>query len=135
MEKFQRLVKEENLESALVAVVTEEERLVINIKWNTCRYFKRFLDTNGVRQIQDVKVVSTEIENPFLENKVTDIKEKVEKVLQDMNVASQRGMVEMFDASIGRSTVLMPYGGKYQLTESEGSVQSFQQINLQILVQ
>ncbi|MGL4211057.1 MAG: phosphoribosylformylglycinamidine synthase subunit PurQ, partial [Cetobacterium somerae] len=124
VEKFQRLVKEENLESALVAVVTEKERLVIKYKNETLVDISRdFLDTNGVRQIQDVKVVSTEIENPFLENKVTDIKEKVEKVLQDMNVASQRGMVEMFDASIGRSTVLMPYGGKYQLTESEGSVQ------------
>lgn len=124
VEKFQRLVKEENLESALVAVVTEEERLVIKYKNEILVDISRdFLDTNGVRQIQDVKVVSTEIENPFLENKVTDIKEKVEKLLQDMNVASQRGMVEMFDASIGRSTVLMPYGGKYQLTESEGSVQ------------
>ncbi|MGL4898070.1 MAG: AIR synthase-related protein, partial [Cetobacterium sp.] len=124
VEKFQRLVKEENLESALVAVVTEEERLVIKYKNETLVDISRdFLDTNGVRQIQDVKVVSSEIENPFLENQVMDIKEKVEKILQDMNIASQRGMVEMFDASIGRSTVLMPYGGKYQLTESEGSVQ------------
>lgn len=125
---FQQLVKEENLESALVAVVTESERLVIKYKGETLVDISReFLDTNGVRQTQDVTVISSEKKNPFVEekttNKVTDIKGKVEDVLHSMNVASQRGMVEMFDASIGRSTVLMPYGGKYQLTESEGSVQ------------
>ena len=123
-QRFQELVKAENLESALVAVVTEEERLVVKYKNETLVDLSReFLDTNGVRQSQDVKVVLSSKENPFLSEKVTDIKDKVAKVLDDMNVSSQRGMVEMFDASIGRSTVLMPYGGKYQLTESEGSVQ------------
>lgn len=126
--RFQQLVKEENLESALVAVVTEDERLVIKYKGETLVDISReFLDTNGVRQTQDVTVISSEKKNPFVEEKTTDkvadIKGKVENILHSMNVASQRGMVEMFDASIGRSTVLMPYGGKYQLTESEGSVQ------------
>lgn len=122
--RFQELVKEENLESALVAVVTESERLVIKYKNETLVDISReFLDTNGVRQIQDVKVTSSNLENPFIKKETSDIRKGVEELLQGMNVASQRGMVEMFDASIGRSTVLMPYGGKYQLTESEGSVQ------------
>ena len=123
-ERFQKLVKDENLESALVAVVTEDERLVIKYKNETLVDISReFLDTNGVRQIQEVEVSPLNKQNPFIREEVKNIKDEVEKMLQEMNVSSQRGMVEMFDASIGRSTVLMPYGGKYQLTESEGSVQ------------
>ncbi|MGL4641988.1 MAG: phosphoribosylformylglycinamidine synthase [Cetobacterium sp.] len=123
-QRFQELVKAENLESALVAVVTEEERLVVKYKDETLVDLSReFLDTNGVRQSQEVKVIPSSKENPFIKKSTLDIKEKVAEVLNDMNVSSQRGMVEMFDASIGRSTVLMPFGGKYQLTESEGSVQ------------
>lgn len=123
-EKFQQLVKKENLESALVAVVTEEERLVIKYKNEILVDISReFLDTNGVRQIQNVDVTSSKKKNPFIKDGINNLKEEVENILASMNVASQRGMVEMFDASIGRSTVLMPYGGKYQLTESEGSVQ------------
>ncbi|MGL6023672.1 MAG: phosphoribosylformylglycinamidine synthase, partial [Cetobacterium sp.] len=123
-ERFQELVKMENLESSLVAVVTKEERLVVKYKNETLVDLSReFLDTNGVRQIQDVKVVSSDKTNPFTSETNVDTKEKVKEMLNSMNIASQRGMVEMFDASIGRSTVLMPYGGKYQLTESEASVQ------------
>ncbi|MGL5989310.1 phosphoribosylformylglycinamidine synthase [Cetobacterium sp.] len=123
-ERFVELVKKENLESALVGVVTEKERLVVKYKGETLVDLSReFLDTNGVRQSQDVKVVPSIKMNPFLKEDVKNVKEEVGEMLNSMNVASQRGMVEMFDASIGRSTVLMPYGGKYQLTESEGSVQ------------
>ncbi|MGL5000346.1 MAG: phosphoribosylformylglycinamidine synthase [Cetobacterium sp.] len=123
-ERFVELVMAENLESALVGVVTEEERLVVKYKGETLVDLSReFLDTNGVRQSQKVKIIPSSKMNPFLKEEVRDVKEEVEKMLTSMNVASQRGMVEMFDASIGRSTVLMPYGGKYQLTESEGSVQ------------
>ncbi|MGL6067065.1 MAG: phosphoribosylformylglycinamidine synthase, partial [Cetobacterium sp.] len=123
-ERFVELVMAENLESALVGIVTEEERLVVKYKGETLVDLSReFLDTNGVRQSQKVEIIPSLKMNPFLKEEVRDVKEEVEKMLTSMNVASQRGMVEMFDASIGRSTVLMPYGGKYQLTESEGSVQ------------
>ena len=78
-----------------------------------------FLNTNGVRGLQDVLVKEGLVENnPFKAN-VNNIKDD----LKQPNVASQIGLAEMFDASIGKSTVLMPFGGKYQLTETEGSVQ------------
>ena len=124
LEKFTALIKEENLESAVVAKVTEEERLVIRYRGETLVDLSReFLDTNGIRQEQEVKVTSSEKRNPFYREKSEDLKCNIKEMLKEMNVASQRGMVEMFDSSIGRSTVLMPYGGKYQLTESEASVQ------------
>ena len=125
-EKFEALMKEENLETRLVAKVTEKENLVIKFKGETIVDIARsFLDTNGVRQEQDVKVIAPVKQEMFKSDKVGTTEEKLVKTLKDMNVASQRGMVEMFDSTVGRSTVLMPYGGKYQLTESEGSVQKF----------
>ncbi|WP_300394274.1 phosphoribosylformylglycinamidine synthase [Fusobacterium sp.] len=125
-EKFEALMKEENLETRLVAKVTEKENLVIKFRGETIVDIARsFLDTNGVRQEQDVKVVAPVKQEMFKSDKVGTTEEKLVKTLKDMNVASQRGMVEMFDSTVGRSTVLMPYGGKYQLTESEGSVQKF----------
>lgn len=125
-EKFEALMKEENLETRLVAKVTEKENLVINFRGKTIVDIKRsFLDTNGVRQEQDVKVIAPQKQEIFKSEKTGTTKEKLVATLKDMNVASQRGMVEMFDSTVGRSTVLMPYGGKYQLTESEGSVQKF----------
>ena len=124
VDKFQKLVREENLESALVANVIENERLIIKYKGETLVDISReFLDTNGVRQEQEIKVVDSKKQNPFVRNNSIDLKNGIFEMLQSMNVASQRGMVEMFDASIGRSTVLMPFGGKYQLTEAEASVQ------------
>ncbi len=122
-DQFLQLLMSENLEGAVVAEVTKEERLVIEYKGEKLVDISReFLDTNGVRQEQNI-IVKDEIHlNPFINKKENNIKGLIE-ILGDMNMSSQRGMVEMFDASIGRSTVLMPYGGKYQLTESEGSVQ------------
>ena len=125
-EKFEALMKEENLETRLVAKVTEKENLVIKFRGETIVDIARsFLDTNGVRQEQDVKVIAPVKEEIFKSDKTGTVEEKLTATLKDMNVASQRGMVEMFDSTVGRSTVLMPYGGKYQLTESEGSVQKF----------
>ena len=125
-EKFEALMKEENLETRLVAKVTEKENLVIKFRGETIVDIARsFLDTNGVRQEQDVKVIAPVKEEIFKSDKTGTVEEKLTATLKNMNVASQRGMVEMFDSTVGRSTVLMPYGGKYQLTESEGSVQKF----------
>ncbi len=119
-ETFKQYAYEENLDACIVAEVTEEARLVMYFQGNKIVDMSRaFLDTNGVRGYQDV-IINAGLEtcDPFAA-KVNDIKANL---AQD-NVASQIGMAEMFDASIGKSTVLMPFGGKYQLTESEGSVQ------------
>ncbi|MDP0492865.1 MAG: phosphoribosylformylglycinamidine synthase [Fusobacterium sp. JB021] len=126
VEKFGELLKKENLDINKVAKVTENEDLIIKFRGKTIVNLSReFLDTNGVTQEQDIEVVPLKDKNIFKVDKTGDLKEKLKEILKEMNVASQRGMVEMFDATVGRSTVLMPYGGKYQLTESEASVQKF----------
>ena len=126
VEKFGELLKKENLDINKVAKVTENEDLIIKFRGKTIVNLSReFLDTNGVTQEQDIEVVPLKDKNIFKVHKIGDLKGKLKGTLKEMNVASQRGMVEMFDATVGRSTVLMPYGGKYQLTESEASVQKF----------
>ena len=126
VEKFGELLRKENLDINIVAKVTENEDLIIKFRGETIVNLSReFLDTNGVTQEQNVKVSLEDNTNIFKSNKTGDLKEKLTSTLKDMNVASQRGMVEMFDSTVGRSTVLMPYGGKYQLTESEASIQKF----------
>lgn len=119
-EEFKQLAYEENLDSCIVAVVTEEKRLVMTFHGEEIVNISRdFLDTNGVRGLQDVLICEgMKTIDPF-HSTITSVKEN----LTQPNVASQIGLAEMFDASIGKSTVLMPFGGKYQLTESEGSVQ------------
>ncbi len=115
---------EENLEATVVAEVTDTNRLVMN--WNgraIVDLSRDFLDTNGARQSTDIIVPTDLDDHPFtskIEGK--SIKERFLNNLKQPNVASQQGMVEMFDSTIGGTTVLMPYGGKYQLTETEGSV-------------
>lgn len=119
-EEFKQLAYEENLDACIVAVVTEEKRLVMSFHGEEIVNISRaFLDTNGVRGLQDV-LISEGLKDcdPFHSN-IQSIRED----LKQPNVASQIGLAEMFDASIGKSTVLMPFGGKYQLTETEGSVQ------------
>ena len=123
---FNKLAYTENLESTIVAKVIENERLIL--KYNDeiiVNISREFLDTNGVRSEQNVLVKESNIKNPFNSKKQdnSNIKEEFLKNIESLNVASQRGMVEMFDASVGRSTVLMPYGGKYQLTKTQASVQ------------
>lgn len=119
-EQFKQYAYEENLDVSIVAKVTEEPRLVMHFQGNTIVNMSRaFLDTNGVRGLQDVVVKEGLTANDPFHSKITSIKEN----LKQPNVASQIGLAEMFDASIGKSTVLMPFGGKYQLTETEGSVQ------------
>ncbi len=120
-EAFKTYAYQENLQTYIVAEISDDNRLMMNFKGETIVDIdRRFLDTNGVRQKQDVVIedYTTTEENPFTPKHNT-----VASVLQDPNVASQRGLVEMFDATIGASTVLMPFGGKYQMTESQASVQ------------
>ncbi|WP_297486955.1 phosphoribosylformylglycinamidine synthase [uncultured Cetobacterium sp.] len=123
-EKFINLCYEENLEGVTVGEITKDDRLVLVYKGEKVVDISReFLDTNGIKQSQNVEIKDSNLKTPFNKENKLSLKDSIKNILSDLNVASQRGMVEMFDSSIGRSTVLMPYGGKYQLTESEGSVQ------------
>ncbi|BDU49855.1 phosphoribosylformylglycinamidine synthase [Haliovirga abyssi] len=128
---FIKLAEEENIESVVVAEITEEARLIMKWKGKDIVNLSRaFLDTNGVRSETEVEIEEFEKIDIF-KNKISgnSIKEKFLNNLSKDNVASQKGMVEMFDATIGATTVLMPYGGKYQLTETEASVQKIPYLN------
>jgi phosphoribosylformylglycinamidine synthase len=114
---------DENLDASYVADVTGNNRLILKWRGQSIVDLDRgFLDTNGVRQTTDVSIgMINWDENPFTVMKTID-KESFKQSLSSLNVCSQKGLVEMFDASIGASTVQMPYGGKYQLSESESSI-------------
>ncbi len=137
-DQFLAYAAEENLEATPVAVVTEEPRLVLNWRGKPVVNISRaFLDTNGAHQETDVKVLMPSKEDNYL-NKFAcqgvrsvlagkrsseltgeDFADAMRASLADLNTCSQKGLVEMFDASIGAGTVDMPYGGKYQLTETQ----------------
>lgn len=119
-EEFKQLAYKENLDACIVAQVSEEKRLVMTFQGKEIVNIARaFLDTNGVRGVQDVVITKGDTTQDPFHSKASSIGEN----LRLANVASQIGLAEMFDASIGKSTVLMPFGGKYQLSETEGSVQ------------
>ena len=124
---------EENLEAVEVAVVTEEPRLVLEWRGKEIVNISRaFLNTNGAHQETRVSVDIPSKEDNFFERKeipavaraleAGDVKKAWLAALSDLNVCSQKGLVEMFDGSIGAGSVLMPYGGKYQLTETQSMV-------------
>lgn len=123
--QFLAYAKEENLEAVEVAVVTKEPRLVLNWRGKEIVNISRaFLDTNGAHQETGVFVEMPIKEENFFKKVVKnkDIKEAWLKTLADLNVCSQKGLVEMFDGSIGAGSVFMPYGGRYQLTETQSMV-------------
>ena len=124
VEEFLKYANEENLEAVEVAVVTESPRLVLIWRDKEIVNISRaFLDTNGAHQETDVKAEIPSQENKyFTKPEVTDVKEKWLSMLADLNCCSQKGLVEMFDSAIGAGSVLMPYGGKYQLTETQAMV-------------
>ncbi|HBF6774834.1 TPA: phosphoribosylformylglycinamidine synthase [Clostridioides difficile] len=129
-DKFIQLAVEENLEATHVATVTDTGYL--RMFWNGKAIVdinREFLDTNGVKQTTDVHVTKVDEENTFFSSneivkdvKCASMKDKFTKVLSDLNVCSQKGLVEMFDNTIGGNTVLMPFGGKYQATPTQGMV-------------
>ena len=123
-DKFLGYAAEENLEAVTVAIVTESPRLVINWRGKTIVNISRaFLDTNGAHQEADVTLVVPErAGNLFERREIGDVKEEWMTLLASLNVCSQKGLVEMFDGSIGAGSVFMPYGGKYQLTETQAMV-------------
>ncbi len=131
--KFLQYAAEENLEAIEVATVTEEPRLVLNWRGKKIVDLSRaFLNTNGAHQETDVYVEMPDNEDKYLakmgiEKVAKDVEEGDIKAawldtLSDLNVCSQKGLVEMFDGSIGAGSTLMPFGGKYQLTETQAMV-------------
>ena len=122
---FLKYANEENLEAVPVAVVTKEPRLVLNWRGKEIVNISRaFLDTNGAHQETSVEVEIPSKDGNLFEKRpdVTDVKKKWLDTLADLNVCSQKGLVEMFDGSIGAGSVFMPHGGKYQLTETQSMV-------------
>ena len=133
VKEFLSYTAEENLEAVEVAVVTEEPRLVLTWRGKEIVNISRaFLDTNGAHQETDVAVDVPKKEDNYFNQysikaveedvKAGKVKEAMLDTLHDLNVCSQKGLVEMFDASIGAGSVYMPYGGKYQLTETQTMV-------------
>ena len=124
VEEFMAYAKEENLEATEVAVVTEEPRLVLIWRGKEIVNLSRaFLDTNGAHQETGVEVEMPERAGSlFVRKEVDDVKSAWLDTLSDLNVCSQKGLVEMFDGSIGAGSVFMPHGGKYQLTETQAMV-------------
>jgi len=128
--EFMKYAAEENLEAVEVATVTESPRLVLCWRGKEIVNISRaFLNTNGAHQETDVFVDSPKkSEDYFKEIAIPAVKEALSKgeikdafvsSVSDLNTCSQKGLVEMFDSSIGAGSVLMPYGGKYQLTETQ----------------
>ncbi|MBR6383562.1 MAG: phosphoribosylformylglycinamidine synthase [Lachnospiraceae bacterium] len=133
LDQFLKYAEEENLEAIKVADVTEDPRLVLVWRGKEIVNIKReFLNTNGAHQATNVEVESpSKADNYFCKaaNKKVeaalatgDIKTAVIESVSDLNTCSQKGLVEMFDSSIGAGTVLMPYGGANQLTEIQTMV-------------
>ena len=125
VDKFLGFANEENLEAIPVAVVTEEPRLVLTWRGKEIVNISRaFLDTNGAHQETTVEVEIPNKDGNLFEERpdVVDVKAKWLETLADLNVCSQKGLVEMFDGSIGAGSVFMPYGGQYQLTETQSMV-------------
>lgn len=133
VDTFLDYAKEENLEAVSVAVVTKEPRLVLTWRGKEIVNISRaFLDTNGAHQETGVYVdIPAEGSSYFDKYAVPEAGEALEAgdakkawltLLSNLNVCSQKGLVEMFDSSIGAASVLMPYGGKYQLTETQAMV-------------
>lgn len=136
LESFVKYAQEENLEASHVATVTANPRL--KMKWRDqpiVDISRNFLNTNGVKQQANVKVQLPDASQNYfkklpamieqklaVENKSNALTEAWIANLQDLNVCSQKGLVERFDSTIGSNTVLMPFGGKYQATPAEGMV-------------
>ena len=118
-DKFIKYSNEENLEATIVAEVTDDRRLKMFWRGKDIVNISRdFLDTNGAKQYTDVCVVQPGDKPAVVENS-QDLKKQWLDNLSSLNVACQKGLVERFDSTIGAGTVLMPFGGKNQLTPAE----------------
>ena len=124
-EEFERYCHEENIEVRHVADVTDSGRMRMYYHGNLVADLSReFIDSAGARHFAKARIATIEDKNPFIRNlEGNNLKERFLSNLADENVTSQKGLIEMFDSSIGASTVLMPFGGKTQGTETQASVQ------------
>ncbi|QXM05273.1 phosphoribosylformylglycinamidine synthase [Crassaminicella indica] len=129
IDAFVNFANEENLEATVVAKVTNDNRLKMKWRGKTILNLSRgFLDTNGVKQKIKVMVKAVKDKENYFEKlpkgleSIMDLKTAWLKNLEDINVASQKGLIERFDSTIGAGTVLMPLGGKHQMTPAEGMV-------------
>ena len=132
VDEFLGYSAEENLEAVCVAVVTEDPRLVLSWRGKEIVNISRaFLDTNGAHQETTVKVdIPSKADTALVkEVEVADVKEKWLETLADLNVCSQKGLIEMFDGSIGAGSVFMPHGGKYQMTETQTMIAKLPVLN------
>lgn len=123
-DEFIGYAHEENLEATVVATVTEEKRL--RMEWNgdaIVDVSREFLASNGAPKHQDVKVLQSETYQPQWEG--ATLSERMQSLVTDLNVCSNKGLGERFDSTIGAATVLMPYGGKNQLTPAQAMVSKF----------
>ncbi len=124
-EKFISEADKENLEAVIVAEVTESPRLVMNWRGKTiCDISREFLNTNGAEKNADVEITTDDFSTDVLEFKPEGetYREKIMDMMSNLNVCSQKGLVERFDSTIGGNSVFMPYGGKYQLTPQQNMV-------------
>ncbi|MTI46726.1 MAG: phosphoribosylformylglycinamidine synthase [Firmicutes bacterium] len=130
MEIIQECASEENLETSVVAKVTSDNRLRMKWRGNIVLDISRdFLDTNGVKQNTKVFVKEPIKEKNYFNRIPTEVEKSLSDIdkawienLKDLNVACQKGLGERFDSTIGAGTVLMPFGGKYQLTPAQSMV-------------
>ncbi|MDQ0476382.1 phosphoribosylformylglycinamidine synthase [Chryseobacterium sp. MDT2-18] len=126
-ERFISFCEKENIKAVEVAKVTDSGRMQMFWQGNKIVDLSReFLDTNGCAKTQDAEVSHLQ---PIENERIEFNEENFLKILSGKNVASQKGLAEMFDASVGGTTVAMPFGGKHQLTEMEGSVQTLPILN------
>ena len=127
-EKFLKYVDEENLLGTVVGYVTDKNRLTLNWKGKAIVDISRdFLNTNGVQQNIDIEVRDYKDENVFEKFKTSDssLEKKWLHNIKKLNVVSQKGLVEMFDSSVGGGTILAPFGGKYQMSPTDVSIMKF----------
>ena len=123
VDQMLRFADEENLEATVVATVTKEPRMVMNWRGKEIvNLSRRFIDTNGAHQETTVKISMPQGKAQDCTSTCGDIKKRWLQTLADLNVCSQKGLVEMFDSTIGAATVVMPYGGKYQMSPSQSMV-------------
>lgn len=130
LDKFIEFANEENLEAYQVAEINDSNRLIMKYNGKAIVDISRdFLNTNGAASNINITIENTPKLSLNREIEGNDFRSKFVNNLKDLNVASQRGLVETFDSTIGATTVLMPFGGKYQLTPAEVSVQKVSVIN------
>ena len=122
VEEFEKLASLENIETSLVADIVEEPR--VKMYWRgkcIVDISREFLDTNGDVKKQNATIIKPdENKNYFAKKEVANKVEEWKKTVQNLNCCSQKGLVERFDSTIGAGSILMPFGGKYQLTPAEG---------------